>query len=39
MITKFVPSLSEEQIEQDAAALLSEYAQARGLRITPPIPH
>jgi hypothetical protein len=38
MMTKFVPYLSEEQIERDAAALLNEYAQARGIRITPPIP-
>src|ERR1700726_3691233 len=37
-MTKFVPYLSEEQIERDAAALLAEYAQARGVSIAPPIP-
>jgi hypothetical protein len=37
-MTKFVPYLSDEQIERDAAALLTEYAQARGVAITPPIP-
>ena len=37
-MTKFVPYLSEEQIERDAAALLVEYAQARGVTIAPPIP-
>jgi Zn-dependent peptidase ImmA (M78 family) len=37
-MTSFVPYLSEEQIERDAAALLAEYAQARGVTIAPPIP-
>jgi hypothetical protein len=34
----FIPYLSEEAIERDAAALLNEYANARGLTIAPPIP-
>lgn len=37
-MTKKVPYLYEEQIERDAAALLAEYAQARGVVIAPPIP-
>jgi hypothetical protein len=37
-MTKFVPYLSEEVIERDAAALLAEYAQARGVTVKPPIP-
>jgi Zn-dependent peptidase ImmA (M78 family) len=37
-MTKFVPYLSDEAIECDAAALLAEYARARGVTITPPIP-
>jgi hypothetical protein len=37
-MTKLVPYLTEEQIERDAAALLTEYAQARRTKITPPIP-
>ena len=37
-MAKFVPYLSEEQIERDAAALLAEYARARGVVIAPPIP-
>ncbi len=37
-MTKFVPYLSVEQIERDADALLAEFAQARGVVITPPIP-
>jgi hypothetical protein len=37
-MTKFVPYLAEEVIERDAAALLAEYAQARGVVIKPPIP-
>ena len=37
-MTKFIPYLAEEAIERDAAALLAEYAQARGITITPPIP-
>ena len=35
---KLVPYLSEEQIERDAAGLLAEYEQARGVVIAPPIP-
>jgi hypothetical protein len=30
-MAKFVPYLSEDQIERDAAALLGEYAQKRGV--------
>jgi Zn-dependent peptidase ImmA (M78 family) len=37
-MTKFVPYLSDEAIERDAAALLAEYARARGVTIAPPIP-
>ena len=37
-MSKFVPYLSEEAIERDAAALLAEYAHARGVTIEPPIP-
>ena len=37
MITR-VPYLHEAQIERDAAALLAEYEQARGVTIAPPIP-
>lgn len=37
-MAKFVPYLSEEQIERDAAALLGEYAQKQGAGIEPPIP-
>ena len=37
-MTKFVPYLREEVIERDAAALLAEYAQARGTAIDLPIP-
>jgi Zn-dependent peptidase ImmA (M78 family) len=37
-MTKFIPYLAEEMIERDAAALLAEYGQARGVSITPPIP-
>jgi hypothetical protein len=37
-MTKKVPYLYEEQIERDAAELLAEYAQARGVVIAPPIP-
>ena len=33
-----VPYLREEQIERDAAALLAEYEQARGVQIDPPVP-
>ena len=35
---KKVPYLREEQIERDAASLLAEYAQARSIVISPPIP-
>jgi hypothetical protein len=38
VMTKFVPYLSEEQIEREAAALLTEYTQKRGVVIEPPIP-
>jgi hypothetical protein len=37
-MTKKVPYLHEEQIERDAAALLADYSQARGVVIGPPIP-
>jgi len=37
-MSKPVPYLSDEAIERDAAALLAEYAQARGIAIIPPIP-
>ncbi len=37
-MTRKVPYLHEEQIERDAAALLTEYAQARGIIIEQPIP-
>lgn len=37
-MTKRVPYLSEEAIEQDAAALLAEFERARGVTITAPIP-
>jgi Zn-dependent peptidase ImmA (M78 family) len=33
-----VPFLLEEQIEQDAEALLADYERARGIRIVPPVP-
>src|SRR6266446_2085305 len=35
---KKVPYLSEEQIENDAAALLAEFAQARDIVLKPPVP-
>jgi Zn-dependent peptidase ImmA (M78 family) len=35
---KFIPYLPEEKIECDAAALLAEFALARGRAIAPPIP-
>jgi Zn-dependent peptidase ImmA (M78 family) len=35
---KKVPYMTPEAIEQDAAALLAEYALARGVVIVPPIP-
>jgi len=37
-MTKLVPYLSDDAIERDAAALLAEYAQARGIILAPPIP-
>ena len=37
-MSKPVPYLSDEAIERDAAALLAEYAQARGVTVKPPIP-
>lgn len=37
-MTRKVPYLYEEQIARDAAALLAEYAHARGVVIAPPIP-
>jgi hypothetical protein len=37
-MSRFIPYLSEEAIERDAAALLHEYASARGVPIEPPIP-
>jgi hypothetical protein len=37
-MTKFVPYLTEEAIEDDAVALLAEYAKARGVITASPIP-
>jgi Zn-dependent peptidase ImmA (M78 family) len=37
-MVKKVPYIHEDQIERDAAALLAEYAQARGVTIEPPVP-
>ena len=37
-MSRFIPYLPEEAIERDAAAVLDEYAMARGLTIEPPIP-
>jgi Zn-dependent peptidase ImmA (M78 family) len=37
-MAKFVPYLSEDEIERDATSLLAEYAQKRGVVIAPPIP-
>lgn len=37
-MTGFVPYLAENAIEDDAGALLAEFAQVRGALITPPIP-
>ena len=37
-MSKLIPYLSEEAIENDARALLVEFANARGLTIEPPIP-
>jgi hypothetical protein len=33
-----VPFLPEERVERDAAALLTEYEQARGVQIVQPVP-
>src|SRR3954452_7195945 len=37
-MNRFIPYLSEEAIERDAAALLAEYAHERDVIIEPPIP-
>jgi hypothetical protein len=37
-MAKYVPYLSEDEIERDAAALLTECAQKQGIIIAPPIP-
>jgi Zn-dependent peptidase ImmA (M78 family) len=37
-MSKPAPYLADEAIERDAAALLAEYAQARGVIVKPPIP-
>src|SRR5215469_3433582 len=37
-MTRPVPYLSEEQIERDAVILLGEFANARGAKVSPPIP-
>jgi hypothetical protein len=37
-MNRSVPYLADEAIERDAAALLVEYARARGVTIDPPIP-
>ena len=37
-MTSNVPYISDEAIERDAALLLAEFAQARGVTIAPPIP-
>ena len=37
-MARVFPYLSEAQIERDAEALLSEFAQVRGITIAPPIP-
>lgn len=37
-MTKKVPYITTDAIEQDAAALLAEYALAKGVVIVPPIP-
>jgi hypothetical protein len=38
VMDRSVPFLPETAIERDATALLTEYAHARGVSITPPIP-
>jgi Zn-dependent peptidase ImmA (M78 family) len=37
-VTKTVPYLEDEAIERDAALLLAEFAQARGVKVVAPIP-
>ena len=37
-MSKFVPYLSDETIERDAAALLAEYCRKIGAPIVPPVP-
>ena len=37
-MTEFIPYLSEEAIERDAAGLLASMRSARGVMIEPPIP-
>ena len=37
-MSRFIPYFSDEAIERDAAALLAEYAHARGVIVEPPIP-
>jgi Zn-dependent peptidase ImmA (M78 family) len=37
-MAKFIPYLAEKAIERDAAALIAEYEQARGVVIAPPVP-
>jgi hypothetical protein len=37
-MAKYVPYLSEDEIERDAAALLAEFARARRVPIEPPVP-
>ena len=37
-MSRFIPYLSDEAIERDAAVLLAEYSHARGVTIEPPIP-
>lgn len=37
-MTKRVPYLKEDDIEQDAASLLADFAKARGVAIVPPVP-
>jgi Zn-dependent peptidase ImmA (M78 family) len=37
-MVRFVPYLSEEQIERDATLLLAEFSHPRGVTIRPPIP-
>jgi hypothetical protein len=37
-MSRHVPSLAEEAIERDSAALLAEFQHARGIVLGPPIP-